>query len=458
MLQARQAALSSAELAVSEAYQEVLQDWSRTAAQQQQQSGSTNSNTLPAGAPQPQQPQVQLDGHFLTVTVPLVQGVDVRHLLRLIDQGLDQLALQGSSSSSQQQQTRLLGTSKVVQWDISRTLKTPPSMKQHKGSYGASSSNSSSREQLKVQVVLPLQPGSSPHQSSSSSSSGAKETDELCGATDSRASNYGYVSVVKPSGAFTSDELALLARLVAAANKQHPGGSSNTSCYTEDSWLGPFGLPGSSSSSIGGLGSPEWHPGSGVGGFGGIADNLLNKVFGSLVNDIFDELDIDINNGQHWQQQLQQHIQHMEHQLKDSLPPEVITWLQDFQRQQQQQQEQGEQLPLENPADDSAAGLDSSLNVPKQQQQQPLPWQTPAARSAAQQLQQLGAQVYFPAVTSLAQQHHQQQQQQDGSESQSEEGWGALAGYEEQKQALEDFLLLPLRHPEVSRWPVTNHW
>jgi hypothetical protein len=70
-----------------------------------------------------------------------------------------------------------------------------------------------------VQVMVPLQHGS-PHEDSSSSSSSSSSGS---GGADA-AAGYGRVSVVKPGGAFTGDELALLARLVAAANRPGPGG------------------------------------------------------------------------------------------------------------------------------------------------------------------------------------------------------------------------------------------
>jgi hypothetical protein len=57
--------------------------------------------------------------------------------------------------------------------------------------------------------------------------------------------------------------------------------------------------------------------------------------------------------------------------------------------------------------------------------------------------------VYLPSAAALA-----DSTQQDGTAAAAggddgESGWGSLAGYESQKQALEDYLLLPLKHPEV---------
>jgi hypothetical protein len=151
---------------------------------------------------------------------------------------------------------------------------------------------------------------------------------------------------------------------------------------------------------------------------------------------------------QHWQQQLQQQL---EEQLGDLAPPEVITWLQGLQQQQQQQsddgdgwqQQQQQQLrhPAHSPPSKGSSSSSSSSNClsdqPSEQQKPLLPWQKPQARAAVQQLQQLGAQVHLPTAAALAEQQQQQQ------------GWGSLAGYEQQKQTLEDCLLLPLKHPEV---------
>jgi ATP-dependent 26S proteasome regulatory subunit len=161
---------------------------------------------------------------------------------------------------------------------------------------------------------------------------------------------------------------------------------------------------------------------------------------------------------------------HIEEQLRELAPPEIVTWLQDFeqqarQHQQQQQQQQGQQQQQDfrrsgiDGSESSMYGGGGSGALPpaseqaqaaqQQQQQQLQPWQQPAARSAVHQLQQLGAQVYLPSAAALV------TTQQDGTtaaaavDDDGESGWGSLAGYESQKQALEDYLLLPLKHPEV---------
>jgi hypothetical protein len=210
-VQAWAAALSSAELAVGEAWQEALLDYDRAAAQQQQDNATAtpNSSSSSSSGARPQKPQVELQGHLLSVAIPILPDADVAGLVALIDEAVDGLAA-ASSSSSCSQSTRLLGTSRVMQWESSRTMRQPPK--------GASSS--SSREQLRVQVMVPLQ-HSSPHEdsSSSSSSSGSSSSSES-------VAGYGRVSVVKPGAAFTADELALLARLVGAANKPAASGVS----------------------------------------------------------------------------------------------------------------------------------------------------------------------------------------------------------------------------------------
>jgi len=117
------AALSSAALAVSEAFQEVLQDWQRATAQN---SSSSSSSSKDSTRPAPQQPTVQLeDDRFLSVSIPLLPGADLASLLALINRDMAALARQ-SSSSSQSQQQRVMSTSKVVQFDLHRSVKAGP--------------------------------------------------------------------------------------------------------------------------------------------------------------------------------------------------------------------------------------------------------------------------------------------------------------------------------------------
>jgi hypothetical protein len=220
-VQAWAAALSSAELAVAEAWQEALLDYDRAAAQQQQQqqdnataAAAPNSSSSSSGA-RPQKPQVELQGRLLSVAIPILPDADVAGLVALIDEAVDALAA-ASSSSSCSQSTRLLGTSRVMQWESSRTMRQPP-----KRATSSSSSSSSSREQLRVQVMVPLQ-HSSPHEDSSSSNGSSSSS------SGEGVAGYGRVSVVKPGAAFTADELALLARLVGAANKPAASGVSGT--------------------------------------------------------------------------------------------------------------------------------------------------------------------------------------------------------------------------------------
>jgi hypothetical protein len=163
----------------------------------------------------------------------------------------------------------------------------------------------------------------------------------------------------------------------------------------------------------------------------------------------------------------------IEEQLREAAPPDLLTWLQEFEqqaRQQQQQQQQGQEqqecAPRSSSEGSGLGGSNGRGSLPPasqqatQQQQQPLqPWQQPAARTAVQQLQQLGAQVYLPIAAALA-----TPQQEDGAAtavddgSGGESGWGSLAGYESQKQALEDYLLLPLKHPEVGEGGGKGVW
>lgn len=149
-----------------------------------------------------------------------------------------------------------------------------------------------------------------------------------------------------------------------------------------------------------------------------------------------------------------------------------------------------------NTSSGSSSSTGSELALPAHKQQQPaqppppplLPWQQPSAQTAIRQLEQLGAAIFLPAATSLpsptfpaaaaaasklssaattggasgveqVQEEGKEgggssvsKQQQQGEEDDDEQHkWGVMAGYEAQKQALEDCLLLPLKHPEVRR-------
>lgn len=83
-------------------------------------------------------------------------------------------------------------------------------------------------QQLSVQVVVPLQ-DSSPHEASGSGSSGSRRGSSG-GSSGSDVGAAGHVQVAK-AAPFTADELELLGKLVAAANKPGSGQVSSAGCW-----------------------------------------------------------------------------------------------------------------------------------------------------------------------------------------------------------------------------------
>lgn len=196
----------------------------------------------------------------------------------------------------------------------------------------------------------------------------------------------------------------------------------------------------------------------------------MDRFLGGLSQRLGEGLEQQLGDQQGLEEQLQGLQQLLQRELKAMTPPDVISWLHDLTDQEADQQglsaEQQRSLPGSwedsrrqrgaglHPGSGSSRGDGSSVDgvslaAPQQQQQvqqEPpgplLPWQQPSAQAAMRQLEGLGAAVYLPTASVLqtagvAEQGDDQQQ------------WGVLAGYEAQKQALEDCLLLPLKHPEV---------
>jgi hypothetical protein len=190
----------------------------------------------------------------------------------------------------------------------------------------------------------------------------------------------------------------------------------------------------------------------------------MDRLFGGLSQRLGEGLEKQLRDEQGVEDQIQVLQQLLQRQLKAMTPPDLLSWLHDLTDQEGNQvwgvERQG--LPgswrdsrrhdRDGLCDSAASSSGSSSSSQRlagpqqereqqQQQEPPLPWQTPSAQAAMQQLEGLGAAVYLPTAaalqTGLAGQAEEQQQ------------WGVLAGYEEQKQALEDCLLLPLKHPEV---------
>jgi hypothetical protein len=213
------AAQAAAEAAVSEAFSEALLDWQRSIAQHQghQQPASSSASSTASHTNEPERPNVSFDGHQVSVNIPLLHGVDLPVLLKAVQAGVDQLAA-NSRRVEQQQQSWLLSTQRVQHWQLRRLTggkadtvqPQPPS----------SDDSRSSMQQLSVQVVVPLQ-DSSPHEASGSGSSGSRHGSSGS-SSESDVGGAGHVQVAK-AAPFTADELELLGKLVAAANKPGSG-------------------------------------------------------------------------------------------------------------------------------------------------------------------------------------------------------------------------------------------
>lgn len=185
----------------------------------------------------------------------------------------------------------------------------------------------------------------------------------------------------------------------------------------------------------------------------------MDRFFGGLSDRLGQGLEKQLGDEGSLEEQIHNLQQLLQRELKAMAPPDVIEWLHDLTDQEQDQrgkqgllgsdrdshgpeqlQPQQQQIPYPSRRGSSRGKDDGEMQAaPKQE---PLsPWQQPSAQAAMRQLEGLGAAVYLPSAAALkagVEQGDQEQQQ-----------WGVLAGYEAQKQALEDCLLLPLKHPEV---------
>lgn len=213
------AAQAKAESAVSEAFSEALLDFQRSIAQHQQSSSSSTSGTTSHN--EPERPAVSYDGHQLSVNIPLLHGVDLPVLLKAVQAGVDQLAA-NSRRVEQQQQSWLLSTQRVQHWQLRRLTGGKADSVRSQPPSGDDSR--SSMQQLSVQVVVPLQ-DSSPHEASGSGSRGSSGGSGS--SSESDVGGAGHVQVAK-AAPFTADELELLVKLVAAANKP---GSGQVNCW-----------------------------------------------------------------------------------------------------------------------------------------------------------------------------------------------------------------------------------
>jgi hypothetical protein len=229
------AAEAAAEQTISDAFAEALLDWQRSTAQhssasstpsqrQPTQDTAGSSSAAVAGYTNgPERPSVTYDGFQVSVNIPLLPGVDLPALLSAVQAGVDQLAA-NSRRVEQQQQSWLLSTQRVQHWQL-RRLVGGKADTQGAGSNPAHSKGpqtSGSMQQLSVNVVVPLQ-GASPHEASSSGSSGSSGSRR--GSSDGSSGEdaaAGYVQVAK-AAPFTADELEVLGKLVAAANKPGTG-------------------------------------------------------------------------------------------------------------------------------------------------------------------------------------------------------------------------------------------
>jgi len=215
------AAQAAAGQAVTDAFNEAVLDWQRSTAQHSSLTPKTPGKALsaqnepPAATSSssshsqgPERPSVSYDGVQVSVNIPLLAGVDLPALLAAVQAGVDQLA-SNSRRVEQQQQSWLLSTQRVQHWQLRRLAGgEDPGSNPASGSSEAKSSRAT-MQQLSVQVVVPLQ-GNSPHEASSSDSG------------SSIASSAGYVQLAK-AAPFTADELEMMVKLVAAANKPGSG-------------------------------------------------------------------------------------------------------------------------------------------------------------------------------------------------------------------------------------------
>jgi hypothetical protein len=177
----------------------------------------------------------------------------------------------------------------------------------------------------------------------------------------------------------------------------------------------------------------------------------MDRFFGGLNRRLGESLESQLGDQQGFEEQLQGLQQLLQRELRAMTPDDVMSWLHNLTD--QEADAQGDSCPLPPRSGSSSSSQQSDrdgqqqLAAPQhQQQQQPakplLPWQQPSAQAGMRQLEQLGAVVYLPTASALS-----TGEAQGGGE--EEQQWGVLAGYEAQKQALEDCLLLPLKHPEV---------
>lgn len=192
----------------------------------------------------------------------------------------------------------------------------------------------------------------------------------------------------------------------------------------------------------------------------------MDRFLGNLSQRLGDGLSSKLQD-ESFEQQIHSLQQLLQRELRSMTPPDVIEWLHTLTDQEADVagSEEGPELqqdscthklppiPPSGSSSSSSAGdahrsAGAAAAVQQDQQQQPqqplLPWQQPSAKSAMRQLEQLGAAVYLPTAAAL------QADTGDAAAAAAEPQWGVLAGYEAQKQALEDCLLLPLKHPEVT--------
>jgi hypothetical protein len=371
---------------VTEAWQEAVLDHQRWLA-------TAPSDIWCPWAPPPQQPQVALvgsddgsastpaaparasgGGALLSVSIPLARDAHLPGLLHAIDAGMAQLAAH-SSSCSQQQQSYLLSTQKIMLWDLQRRLSAQQLQQQQRRGGGGSGSSGAAvpagKQQLSVQVVVPLQ-GSSPHESSAAAA-GSAAASGTSGSTSSttQAQHHGHVIVQKP-GPFTSDELDLLRQLVVAANRptaaapgvRHPSTSSSSSMdgtllrgfeglggallgsivsellsELQSGWQEALdGMPGASAHGAPQQQQQQQADGTQQGGGGGGSSGgwrwqqSMARFFGGLPDRLLTPAEQGQQPGQpvlpdDFTEHLRRLEQHLQQQLAAMAPPEVREWL-----------------------------------------------------------------------------------------------------------------------------------
>ncbi|GBF90964.1 cell division cycle 48 [Raphidocelis subcapitata] len=406
------AALEDAQLHIDRTWRELSEDWARAVAMRP----AAAEGKAPAP---PQRPLAALsaDGRQLRVTVPLRPGADGAAFVRELAAAVQALSRASGSCHTRSKAHAGAGGVGVHRWEVTHS---PP---------GAAHA---ARHRLTVEAVVPFgRPGGGGSCSDGGSGGGGGGGG---GGADCGGGEAGRVVVAK-DGPLLPSEKALIARAVRAANlsfadepSQGLGGPDpwtdvdplaaiidqvERSLARQIAQIPGFGDLGdfldyiesraSEAAAAGGgaLGGGDEKSGGGGGGGGGGDGAPSEAAAGAGAED-----------------------------AAEAARPAAV-------RRRWRRREAAAAAAGE--ADDSAPGPregaaeeeeEEELQPPAPPPPPPRPWETPAGQAAVKALEGMGARVYLPG---------------GGDDVE----WGVLAGYEEQKRAIEDCLLLPLRHSEL---------